>query len=81
MTASARSTGLRLAANALAWVPQIRRGGVVRGAYPGAVTSTVDERDVAAVAVRALLGPEHAGRTYLLTGPEPLTQRDKVRIE
>ena len=67
------------AANALAWVPPIRRDGVVRGAYPQAVTSTVDERDVAAVAVRALQEPGHAGRTYLLTGPEPLTQRDKVR--
>jgi uncharacterized protein YbjT (DUF2867 family) len=67
------------AANALAWVPQLRRGDVVRGAYPGAVTSTVDERDVAAVAVRALLGPELAGQTYLISGPEPLTQSDKVR--
>jgi uncharacterized protein YbjT (DUF2867 family) len=67
------------AANALAWVPQVRGGGVVRGAYAGAVTSTVDERDVAAVAVRALLGPEHAGRTYLISGPEPLTQGEKVR--
>ncbi|MEU8230916.1 hypothetical protein AB0C12_15085 [Actinoplanes sp. NPDC048967] len=42
------------------------------------MTSTVDERDVAAVAVRALLEPEHAGRTYLLTGPQPLTQAAKV---
>jgi uncharacterized protein YbjT (DUF2867 family) len=66
------------AANALAWAPQIRRDGAVRGAYRQAVTSTVDERDVAAVAVRALLEPEHAGRTYLLTGPQPLTQAAKV---
>ncbi|MGW4943752.1 NAD(P)H-binding protein [Actinoplanes sp. NPDC004185] len=67
-----------LAANALAWAPQLRRGEVVRGAHAAAVTSTVDERDVAAVAVRALLEPEHAGRTYLLTGPQPLTQAAKV---
>jgi uncharacterized protein YbjT (DUF2867 family) len=67
------------AANALAWAPQIRAAGVVRGAYPQAVTSTVDERDVAAVAVRALLDPVHAGRTYLLTGPQPLTQAGKLR--
>ncbi|MFI7546236.1 NAD(P)H-binding protein [Actinoplanes sp. NPDC049599] len=85
--AAARRSGLEwtilrstdYAANALAWAPQLRRGGVVRGAYPGAVTSTVDERDVAAVAVRALLDPAHAGRTYLLTGPQPLTQAEKVR--
>jgi uncharacterized protein YbjT (DUF2867 family) len=67
------------AANALAWAPQLRRGDVVRGAYPGAVTSTVDERDVAAVAVRALLEPGMAGQTYLISGPEPLTQGEKVR--
>lgn len=67
------------AANAFAWVPQLRQGEVVRGAHAGAVTSTVDERDVAAVAVRALLGPELAGQAYLVTGPEPLTQGDKVR--
>jgi uncharacterized protein YbjT (DUF2867 family) len=66
------------AANALAWAPQIRRAGIVRGAYAQAVTSTVDERDVAAVAVRALLDTGHAGRTYLLTGPQPLTQAGKV---
>ncbi|GAA3942193.1 hypothetical protein [Actinoplanes auranticolor] len=66
------------AANALAWAPQLRRGGVVRGAYPAAVTSTVEERDVAAVTVRALLEPEHAGRAYLLTGPQPLTRAAKV---
>lgn len=67
------------AANALAWAPQLRGTGVVRGAYPQAVTSTVDERDVAAVAVRALLEPVHAGRTYLLTGPQALTQAGKVQ--
>ena len=66
------------AANALAWAPQLRRGGVVRGAYPGAVTSTVDERDVAAVAVRALVEGGQGGKAYLLTGPEPLTQAAKV---
>ena len=64
------------AANALAWAPQIRRDWMVRGAYPGAATSTVDERDGGAVAVRALLEPGHAGQTYLLTGPEPLTPAD-----
>jgi uncharacterized protein YbjT (DUF2867 family) len=67
------------AANALAWAPQIQRAGVVRGAYPEAVTFSIDERDIAAVAVRALLEPVHAGRAYLLTGPQPLTQADKVQ--
>ena len=67
-------------ANALAWAPQIRQGGVVRGAYGDAATSSIHERDIAAVAASALASPAHAGHSYLLTGPQSLTQRDKVRL-
>jgi uncharacterized protein YbjT (DUF2867 family) len=35
--------------------------------------SHVDVRDIAAVAVKALTEPTHAGKTYTLTGPEALT--------
>lgn len=66
------------AANSLAWAGQIRHGGSVRGAYPAARTSTVDERDVAAVATLALTEPDHAGCSYVLTGEESLSQSDKV---
>lgn len=66
-------------ANALAWAPQIRSTGVVRGAYADAATSPIHQRDIAAVAVRAM-DTGHAGRTYLLTGPQSLAQRDKVRL-
>jgi uncharacterized protein YbjT (DUF2867 family) len=68
------------AANALAWAPQIRQAGVVRGAYGDAATSAVHERDIAAVAASALASPAHAGHTYVLTGPQSLTQPDKVRL-
>ncbi|MEV7149163.1 NAD(P)H-binding protein [Streptomyces sp. NPDC093084] len=68
------------AANSLAWAPQIRATGVVRGAYGGAATSPIHHRDIAEVAVRALTGPDHAGHAYLLTGPQRLDQRDKVRL-
>jgi len=68
------------ASNALAWAPQIRASGAVRGAYGQAATSTIHERDVAAVAVQALRNTEHAGQAYLLTGPQSLTQRDKVHL-
>jgi uncharacterized protein YbjT (DUF2867 family) len=68
------------AANTLAWAPQIRLASVVRGAYGDAATSTIHERDVAAVAARALVNPAHAGHSYVLTGPQSLTQRDKVRL-
>ncbi|MQY22047.1 NAD(P)H-binding protein [Nocardia macrotermitis] len=67
-------------ANALAWVPQLRGGDVVRGAYGDAATSPIHERDIAAVAIRALTEDDHAGRHYVLTGPASLTQHDKVRI-
>ncbi|GAA3469140.1 NAD(P)H-binding protein [Nonomuraea roseola] len=85
---AATASGLRwtflrctdFASNALAWAPQIRAAGVVRGAYPEAATSPVHPRDIAAVAVRALVGDDHAERAYVISGPESLTQRDKVHL-
>jgi len=66
------------AANALSWwAPQVRAGNVVRWPYADAPTAPVDERDVGAVAVSALLAEEH-GAEYVLTGPESLTQREQV---
>lgn len=67
-------------ANALAWAPQIRNGGAVFGVYTDAATSPIHEGDIAAVAARALAEPRHAGRAYVLTGPQSLTQPDKVRM-
>ena len=43
------------AANTLHWwAPQIRAGDVVRWPYGAVETAPIDERDIAAVAVRAL---------------------------
>ncbi len=67
-------------ANARVWAPQIQSTGVVRGAYGDAASSPIHERDIAAVGVRALVNSAHAGRSYVLTGPQSLTQRDKVRL-
>jgi uncharacterized protein YbjT (DUF2867 family) len=68
------------ASNALHWwAPQIRRGNVVRWPYGAAETAPVDERDIAAVAARALLDGRHAGGDYVLTGPESLSQAAQVR--
>jgi uncharacterized protein YbjT (DUF2867 family) len=69
------------AANALRWWrPQILAGDVVRWPYTNAPTAPVDERDIAAVAVRALCEDGHAGAEYVLTGPESLTQGEQVSI-
>lgn len=67
------------AANALSWWgPQIRSGDVVRWPYADVPTAPIHERDVAAVAVRALLEDGHEGAEYVLTGPEPLSHREQV---
>lgn len=67
------------ASNALHWwAPQIRSGDVVRWPYGAAETAPVDERDVAAVAARALLDDRHAGGDYVLTGPDSLSQAAQV---
>ncbi|MFF1816044.1 SDR family oxidoreductase [Kribbella sp. NPDC058245] len=66
------------AVNTLAWAEQIRATGVVRLPYPKAARSLIHERDIAAVAVLALLGDQHIGQTYEITGPEAITQEDQV---
>jgi uncharacterized protein YbjT (DUF2867 family) len=72
-----RPTGF--AANTLMWADHIRDQGVVRWPYGAAARSLIHERDLAAVAVRALTEDRHAGQRYLLTGPEVLTQAEQVR--
>jgi uncharacterized protein YbjT (DUF2867 family) len=85
---AARASGLQwtilrcadFAVNALVWVPQIRQSGVVRGVSGDGATSVIHERDVAEVSARILLDAAHAGRSYVLTGPQSLTQRARVRL-
>jgi uncharacterized protein YbjT (DUF2867 family) len=60
------------------WGPQIRAGDVVRWPYRSASTAPVHERDIAQVAVRALLDEGHAGAEYVLTGPEALSHEQQV---
>jgi uncharacterized protein YbjT (DUF2867 family) len=67
-------------ANDLMWAPTVTAEGVVRAPYGQAATAPVDERDIAAVAVRALRDDGHAGEAYELTGPESLTVTDRVEI-
>jgi uncharacterized protein YbjT (DUF2867 family) len=67
------------AANALDWWgPQIRAGDVVRWPYLAVPTAPIHERDIAAVAVRALCEDGHAGGEYVLTGPQSLTQAEQI---
>jgi uncharacterized protein YbjT (DUF2867 family) len=81
-TAGCEWTFLRpgmFAANALGWwAPQVRAGDVVRWPHLAAPTAPIHERDIAAVAVRALCEDGHGGAEYVLTGPESLSQREQV---
>ena len=60
------------------WGPQLRAGDVVRWPYLEAPTAPIDERDIAAVGVRALTENGHRGMEYVLTGPQSLTQREQI---
>jgi uncharacterized protein YbjT (DUF2867 family) len=68
-----------LASNTLEWAPAIRTGRPVRMPYPAAARSLIHERDVAAVAGLVMTEPGHEGSTYILTGPEAITQTEQVR--
>jgi uncharacterized protein YbjT (DUF2867 family) len=60
------------------WASQIRSGDVVRWPYLTVPTAPIDERDIAAVAVRVLREDRHAGAEYVLTGPQSLSQFEQV---
>ncbi|MFG2714512.1 hypothetical protein ACGFX2_28755 [Streptomyces goshikiensis] len=51
----------------------------MRGPYARAEMAPIHERDIADVATRVLLTDGDAGADYVLTGPEPLTQAERVR--
>jgi uncharacterized protein YbjT (DUF2867 family) len=77
-----RYTFLRPAAfatNALRfWRQSIVAEGVVRIPFPEAQQAPIDERDIAAVGVRALASRKLDGAALVLTGPESLTQRKQL---
>ncbi|WP_105968768.1 SDR family oxidoreductase [Streptomyces geranii] len=67
--------------NTLGWARSIRAEGVVRGADGTVATAAIDPRDIADVAVRALMDPAgHAGRAYALTGPAGVTPVQQTEI-
>jgi uncharacterized protein YbjT (DUF2867 family) len=60
------------------WGGQVRAGGAVAVPHPDSASAPVDERDVAAVAARALLGDVPPGSRLVLTGPRSLTRAEQV---
>jgi uncharacterized protein YbjT (DUF2867 family) len=71
-----RPTGF--ASNTLMWADQIRSGDLVRWPFGTAARTLIDERDIAAVAVRVLTEDGHAGSRYVLSGPAVLTQVEQL---
>lgn len=62
------------------WGEQIRRSDIVRRPYGGAAMAPIHEKDIAAVAVRALRDDGHQSKKYLLSGPESLRLAEQVQI-
>jgi uncharacterized protein YbjT (DUF2867 family) len=70
------------ASNALRWADAIRAGDPVPNMTGTGTLGIIDPRDVAAIAVEALISSKHEGQTYTLTGPELLSVPDQAaRLE
>jgi uncharacterized protein YbjT (DUF2867 family) len=63
------------ASNALAWAELVRSQRTVAAPFPDVGLPTIDPADIAGVAAVALRDSSHAGRTYVLTGPAPISPR------
>ncbi len=59
--------------NVLMFLQTMTAQGAFYAPIGDATISLVDVRDIAAVAVKALTASGHEGKTYILTGPEPLS--------
>jgi uncharacterized protein YbjT (DUF2867 family) len=68
------------ASNALRWADAIRSGGPVPNLTGSGAQGIVDPRDVAEVAVRALVSDELDGTAPTLTGPAPISVPGQVAV-
>ncbi|HEY2657228.1 MAG TPA: NAD(P)H-binding protein [Solirubrobacteraceae bacterium] len=66
--------------NTLQWLPQLRRGNVIRAPFSDVSVATIDPDDIGAVAAKALSSDASEGRAYRLSGPESLSPADRVAI-
>jgi uncharacterized protein YbjT (DUF2867 family) len=66
--------------NAMAWIPGVRAQQTVAAPFGDVAIPSVDPDDIAAVAAVALRDEHHAGATYELTGPAPITPRQQAEV-
>lgn len=64
--------------NALQWAGTVRERRTVAAPFGDVALPTVDPSDIAEVAAVALREDGHAGRTYELTGPAPVSPRQQA---
>jgi uncharacterized protein YbjT (DUF2867 family) len=62
------------------WAPQIQAGDVVSGPYASASTAPIVDRDISAVAAKALLTDDLVGQKVPLTGPQAFTNAEMVEV-
>ncbi|WP_329125750.1 SDR family oxidoreductase [Streptomyces sp. NBC_01465] len=67
------------ASNAYLWADSVREQRAAAAPFGDVGLPVVDPQDIADVAAAVLLGGGHAGRTYVLTGPAPVTPREQVQ--
>jgi uncharacterized protein YbjT (DUF2867 family) len=65
--------------NAFAWVPIVRAERIVAAPFADIALPTIDPADIAEVAAAVLRDGNHAGRTYELTGPAPVSPRQQAK--
>ena len=68
------------AANTRMWAGQIKDAAAVRWFHGAMVRPLIHERDIADVGVSVLTAKAHGGARYVLTGPEPISQRGQVAV-
>ncbi|MEU9298894.1 NAD(P)H-binding protein [Streptomyces sp. NPDC048269] len=68
------------ASNAFAWAESVRTKRTVLAPFGEVALPVIDPADIAEVAAAALREDGHAGRTYELTGPEPISPRRQAAV-
>jgi uncharacterized protein YbjT (DUF2867 family) len=66
--------------NTFQWLPQLRKGDVIRLPFPAVRVATIDPDDIGAVAAVVLRTGVGEGQAYRLSGPESLSPADRVAI-
>jgi uncharacterized protein YbjT (DUF2867 family) len=68
------------ASNALAWAPSVRAEHTIAAPFADVALPVVDPQDIAETAATALRRPGHGRKTYVLTGPDPISPRQRAQI-